>query len=357
MTGAVMRVLVLADSRAFHTERYVRELRRQGCRVLTASLEHGTMSHFHLSPEGPLKGLNYALASCQLPTIARRFRPHIVNPHFVSGYGFMATLARLQKQAPVVMTMWGSDILVVPNKSLFHKWKVTRALRYADFVFGDSKYILDKARALVSLKEFAVVPWGIEEKYLELHHDRPINGPLRIIVPRTHEEVYGNEEILRALAPLIVLGQVLLTVPAFGTQVERFRALGNRLVGERIQYYQKMPRSCFLKFMANHDCYLSNARSDSSPASLIEAFALGLVPIAADIPGVREWFTAESGYRFTPGNAAELRAILEKILSDRGALSALRARNLAKVRREALFEQNIATVIEVMRRLAARRAG
>ncbi len=352
-----MRVLVLADSRAFHTERYVRELRRQGCQVLTASLEHGTMAHFHLSPSGPLKGLNYALASCQLPTLARRFQPDIVNPQFVSGYGFMATLARLQKQAPVVMTMWGSDILVVPNKSPFHKWKVTRALRSADFVFGDSRYILDKARALVPLKESAVVPWGIEEEYLKLHQDRPINGSLRIIVPRTHEDVYGNEEILRALSSLIVQGQILLTVPAFGTQVERFRALANRLVGERVQYYQKMPRSCFLRFMANHDCYLSNARSDSSPASLIEAFALGLVPIAADIPGVREWLSDESGYRFTQGNEAELRATVGKVISDRGSHSTLRDRNLAKVRREALFEQNMATVIEVMRRLAAMRAG
>ena len=35
MSGDPLRVLVLADSRSFHTERYVAELRRQGCEVLT----------------------------------------------------------------------------------------------------------------------------------------------------------------------------------------------------------------------------------------------------------------------------------------------------------------------------------
>ena len=48
MSDAGIKILVLADSRAFHTERYVRELRNQGCRVLLASLERGNTHHFHL---------------------------------------------------------------------------------------------------------------------------------------------------------------------------------------------------------------------------------------------------------------------------------------------------------------------
>ena len=355
VTQRSLRVLVLADSRAFHTERYVRELRAQGCQVLTASLERGSMTHFHLSPMSHVPALDYTLASCTVRAIVRRFRPDIVNPHFVSGYGFMAMLAGIGRFAPVLTTLWGSDILVVPQKSPIHRWKVTRALSYSDYVLGDSKYILDKARSLAPLKGTTVIPWGIERTHLALYRDHTLSVPLRIIVPRMHEGVYGNELILRSLAPLITQGHVVLTVPAFGSQVSRFRSLATQLVGDRIRYYQKMPRACFLKFMAQHDIYLSNASSDSSPASLIEAFALGLIPVAADIPGVREWLTQESGFLYKVGKGAELRALVETLVSRKESFSEQRRLNLAKVQREAVFEQNIASVIDIMNRLVAER--
>lgn len=108
MSDRPLRVLVLADSRSFHTERYVPELRRQGCEVLLASLEHGVMEHYSLKKRGLVRQMHYPLAAAEARSIIASFQPDIVNPHFASGYGFLAALAVRRNSRPVLLHIWGS---------------------------------------------------------------------------------------------------------------------------------------------------------------------------------------------------------------------------------------------------------
>ena len=94
LTPERLRVLVLADSNSFHTERYVLELARQGCEVLLASVEDGDVEHHRLKPHGPIRQLHYATVVPEIRGIIKEFQPDIVNAHFASGYGFSAAMAR-----------------------------------------------------------------------------------------------------------------------------------------------------------------------------------------------------------------------------------------------------------------------
>jgi glycosyltransferase involved in cell wall biosynthesis len=105
--------------------------------------------------------------------------------------------------------------------------------------------------------------------------------------------------------------------------------------------------------MAQHDICLSAARSDSSPVSVIEAMALGVIPIAADIPGVREWLTDQSGYLYPEDDSDALRAIIESLLDSQDDHTTMRKTNLEKVKSEAIFEQNISRQLAIMEDLAA----
>jgi len=351
------RVLVLADSRSFHTERYVREMRKQGCRVLLASQERGRTFHFRLKQIGPVSSFHYALSFGEIRSLIRRFRPDVINPHFVSGYGFAAALAGARRFAPVFVHLWGSDVLVVPNKSWLHRRKVMLGLSRADFVCGDSVFLVDAARCIVSFAApRGVIPWGLEKEFLALHkQDYRLRTPLRILVPRSHEKVYDNTFIVRALAPLVNDNKIVLTFPDHGTQKEQFMRFAHDLVGDRIRFYERADRRDFLTMMADQDVYLSNARSDSSPASLIEAMGLGLVPVAADIPGVREWLDGDSGFLYAPSAEEDLRDVITKLLTGKDNFEQMRERNLKKVRNRALFEDNIGDTITIMRELAEER--
>jgi len=356
LNTARLRVLLLADSVAFHTERFAGELRRQGCKVLVASLERGRLHHFYLKRRGPIRALHYLLAVRQVRQLIDRFRPDVINPHFASGYGFVATLARADRSIPIVLNLWGSDVLIVPRKSFLHRFKTVRALRDADFVTGDSEYLLSAARRLVTFENYSVIPWGIERAALKLrkttyHYSRP----LRIIIPRSHEPVYNNSFILRALTSMVRDGRLQLTFPAFGSLVERFRREVDALPKHSVHLYEKKARTEFLGFMAEHDVYLSAARSDSSPASLIEAMALGLVPVAADIPGVREWLDRDSGYLYREEDEQGLRDIIAQIFSHEDFCEQLRRSNLEAVKDRAIFEENVGEQLRIMLRTVRRR--
>lgn len=353
--SARTKVLVLADSRSFHAERYIHALRERDCHVLLASLEKGGTHHFSLKHRGFIGAFHYVLASSELIGLVKRFHPDIINPHFASGYGFTTALSQVRKAAPVILHLWGSDILIVPSKSIIHRQKTAYALSHSDFVIGDSQHILDQASRIAKLPQSKIIPWGIDRSLLELHKtDYSLNNPVRIIVPRPHEQVYNNAFLLRGLAEMVKSGRIELAFPSWGGKLREFEKLARELADDRIGYYDKMDRERFLRYMSRFDIYLSGAISDSTPASLIEAMGLGLIPIAADIPGVREWLSWDTGYLYQPFQASHLVETIEKVIST-GDHQAMRQKNLARVKREAIFEDNLDQTFAIMRELIVKR--
>ena len=82
--------------------------------------------------------------------------------------------------------------------------------------------------------------------------------------------------------------------------------------------------------------------------------ALGLLPIVADIPGVREWLSDDNGRLFPPDDDDTLRRIITGIVRGGDSFTDLRSRNLEKVQRDAIFENNVATQLAIMRRMVDR---
>jgi glycosyltransferase involved in cell wall biosynthesis len=356
MSDQPLRILVLADAGSFHTERYVAELKRQGCELLLASLEEGRIDCYRLRRKGFVQAFWYVLAASEVKRLIRQFRPDIINPHFVSGYGFTVALAQVKRSVPVVSQLWGSDVLLVPGKSIFHARKTAYALNHADLLLADSQFVIDEARKLAEINNWRVIPCGIERGFLIFRRsDYKIGRPLRVIVPRPHEKVYDNFFIVQALAPMINAGLVKVTFPSFGSLAGHFRLNAKPLVGDSLRFYEPLDRSDFLKLMAEHDVYLSAAISDSSPVSLIEAMALGLIPVAANTPGVREWLGRRNGHPFELYDAAGLQKVIGDIIQGRADHTGVRERNLELVKRKGIFEENIAETIGLMRNLAAER--
>lgn len=352
MNVRAMRVLVLADSRSFHTERYLAELERQQCEAWLVSLEKGTMGHQLLKRRGPFRALHYPLAASEVRTILGSFQPDIVNPHFASGYGHLAAIALRGSDLPMMLHVWGSDILIAPKKTFLHRRKTRQALERADAVVGDSNFLLDEAARIGQLKSRHTITWGLEKKTLEHFPDRgSFVKPLRIIVPRPHQQVYNNQFILNALSNLVNDGQVELTFPDFGGELDSFKAAAATIVGDRLKFYPKLPRSEYLAYASDHDVFLSAALSDSSPASLLEAMGLGLIPVVGDIPGVREWMTPQSGYLFDLEDETSLAETISNLIDSEADHDLMRRSNRERIEQEAVFENNIAETIEIMREL------
>jgi glycosyltransferase involved in cell wall biosynthesis len=255
-----------------------------------------------------------------------------------------------------VLNLWGGDVLLAPHISPLHRIKPVLGLKAADCIIGDSRYLVESAIRLVPKRCTRVIPWGVEARYLALHKkDYQFSSPLRIIVPRRQEKLYNNPFIIEALADLLREGRIEVTFQGYGELADEFRRRAEQVTDRGVLYYEQMGRAEFLPFVAEHDVYLSAASTDSSPASLIEAMALGLIPIAADIPGVREWLNSDTGFLYRQHDAAHLRGIVSDLVRRRDPLEQMRRTNVERVRREAVFEYNVAQQLGLMRELASRR--
>ena len=84
----------------------------------------------------------------------------------------------------------------------------------------------------------------------------------------------------------------------------------------------------------------------------LKAMALGLLPSAADIPGVREWLSPQSGYLFRQHDHEGLKALMIRLLQEQDPHQQMRKKNLVRVKQEAVFEENVAEELAIMERIA-----
>lgn len=350
MSTSSLKILMLADAESFHTERFKQAVLDQGYDIKLASLETGPLVDYPLQKVGFFAKLYYILSVKQISEILHEFNPDIISAHYASGYGFVASL--LPGNTPVALSLWGSDIFIVPHKSILHHRKTVKALEGASLIFADSTFLLSSAKELKPDIKGEVIPWGIEKKYIPLcRQDYHLPEKPRVIVPRMHKPVYNNLFIVEALADLITSDKIDITFPNFGPDTQQFKRASSKLVGDRIHYYDKLPRNKLMPFLSEHDIYLSASKSDSSPVSLIEAMGLGLIPVVADIPGVREWLSASNSLLFSLDSKDSLEIAVETILSGKVEIKRIRDENHQRILSEAIFEDNISRHLELMQTL------
>lgn len=352
-----LTILLLADGRSVHTERYATALRGRAMTVWVASLEPGDMVDIPLKGKLGIAGLDYVFIAGQLSEIVKKHGIDIVDAHSASGYGFSAAVSRVWKTAPLVLHCLGSDILISARKSAIHLARVRTSLGRAAIVFSDSEYMSSKIREIDSDANIKIKYWGAEKAVFDVYHRKSEwnfvkRAVIDILVPRPQEEVYNNELIVEALSDMITARRMTLTFPGWGSRLEGFEALVRAKFNTgQVRFYDRLSRTQYPEFLSGFDVYLSASRSDSSPASLIEAMAAGLFPIVGDIDGVKEWMDDKSGLMFDTTSAASLKQAFEKLLSGQVEPEKIIQGNREKAERRGHFEEGIETTIKVMQEL------
>jgi glycosyltransferase involved in cell wall biosynthesis len=288
-------------------------------------------------------------------------KPDVIHAHYVVEHGFYAALAG---RRPLVVTAWGSDVLVAPRRSPLARAIARYALRRADLVTSNNGYM---AQRLVELGappgRVVLVVLGADASFLQAPEAsvnlRPAGEtlPTVISVRSLDSRLYNVDVILRAMAlvrkrvpdaRLLVAGEGRLRAG-----LERL-SLRLGLEGE-VAFLGYLDREALRDALASSHVYVSVPRSDGTAVSTLEAMAVGCFPIVSDLPSQEELVRdGESGFRVPVGDG---RALAERIVE---ALERpdLRRRALEPnrdlVRRRGLLEENMARMEELYRGLARR---
>ncbi len=352
-----MKILVLADGRSIHTDRYVAELKRLGVAVTLASLEKGEYVDINLKRRTGINSLDYFLSAKEIKRITGKHAFDIINPHFASGYGFATAVSGVWRKYPVILHCLGSDILLSPHKSPLHRARVKYALSRSSQVMADSEYLKQKALEIYAGSSVEVVPWGVESSLMHLFDSKIKtvdlrHRPLKILVPRPHQQIYNNDLILRSLRKYLLDRDITITFPAWGDDYEKFRkAAEPEIASGAISFYEYLDHREYVKFMAGFDLYLSAAFYDSSPASLLEAMAVGLFPVICEFPGVREWVDGKTALLFDPGSQESLQDAINRLLQMPANINTILVRNNGLIKDRALFSENMNSTVNIMQKL------
>lgn len=92
--------------------------------------------------------LYFPYTLCQLFFLIRRFRPDVVNLHYLGSPAFFLWLLQPLLRFPLIVSLHGGDVDGEPHQSRFNRWLFHAVLRRAHRVTTCSRVLLEQALAL-----------------------------------------------------------------------------------------------------------------------------------------------------------------------------------------------------------------
>jgi len=317
-----MKICYIADGVSIHTQRWLNYIAVKGyevhliCWKIMPGYNNTIQVHLlkRYAPKiWPLSQYaNFAYWCVQVRQLVSMIKPDIIDGHFVTSYGFMAACAGFR---PLVVTAWGSDVLIYPKKNPIFKFMAKYAMKRANIVVCTAPIVKQEISKLGidSNKIHVVVIGGVDkERFYPAKRDEALMRSLGIS---------PNEPIVistRALAPVYDVITLIKAVPIILSEspATKFIIIGR---GKQENHLWKLAASLnilsnviFLgwidhdklpSYLYSSDIYVSTSLSDGASNSLLEAMACNLAPVVSDIPANRQWIKdSENGLFFPIGN-------------------------------------------------------
>jgi glycosyltransferase involved in cell wall biosynthesis len=361
-----MKILFLSDAKSYHTKRWVDYFVDRGHQCFLISLEKGIPTkaeEFFIQSQIFPSFLKFPLSARKVKKIAEKIKPDLINAHFVPSYGLIGALLG---QSPLVVSAWGSDILISPQKSFLHKLRAKYVLNKADLITTDAK-ILTQAIFSLGIKGKRVIenPMGVDKNLILECEKKKLDSSywetkrnFLILSNRRLEPVYDVKTFLEAVPLVIQQAQkkVKFVIVGEGSEKDRLIKFCKGLqVEEYVEFKGELSRQELMDCYKNSDIYISTSLSDSTSVSLLEAMALGHLPIVTDIPGNREWIEdKKNGFLFPSSDHQALAKRIIYAINEFTGWIEFRERNNSLIKKKALWEDNMKAVEEDFLRLLGR---
>ena len=251
--------------------------------------------------------LNFIFWIIEARRLIKVIKPDIIDGHYITVYGFLAAWSGFH---PLVVTAWGSDVLIQAKNNALWKFVAKYALKKADLIVCRSPV---SAREISSLcgqvNRIHVILIGVDTDEFKPVQDseklREILGIAKsqpiIINIRSLAPIYDVKTMIKAI-PLVLakIPQAKFLIIRKPEQKKYSEKLLRGMdISSSIQFIDWIPHSELPKYLSLADVYVSTSLSDGASNSLFEAMACELAPVVTDIPANRPWIKGgENGFLF-----------------------------------------------------------
>jgi glycosyltransferase involved in cell wall biosynthesis len=298
-----MKLCVIANANSPHTTRWVTPLLNRGYQVYLVS---------YTTVQKPIEGMIYTDLTkiTNIPVIrfiiwgiwlwkyVRKTDFALVNAQQIQAAGWLAAITGFH---PIIVSAWGSDLLLEPKKSFLRKLLVRYVLLKCDRLTVPSEELRQAASRLgVPAIKITTIPWGLytspiqaitHQEVTEIRHKFGLNEDDQVVLsPRSIREIYNIEIVLEVLRNLAVQAPNLRLV------LLRFNVDDNYYthILEMISVYGLESRVVWLppressqdmiKLYQISDVVISIPSSEGFGATVYEAMAAGCPTLITDLP-------------------------------------------------------------------------
>ena len=329
-----MRLAYIANPNSIHTQRWVGYFAEQGHEVHLISdqmprqpLPSGIILHT-LSVPVRVRGLRLLMLGRTVRRLLREIRPDLVHAHTVSPGGWLGALAGIH---PLLVTAWGSDLLLTPRRSWIYSLRTRWVLRQADYVTCVSQDLAQVARSLgADPAHLEVAPWGVDT---EIFRPGPADATLReqlglgagpvVLSLRAVRSLYHPLDVAQAIPQIVQQvpeAQFVIRTHACDAELlDQFQAIVHgHGVAASVHYAGSQPNDAAIADLNRlADVAVSVPESDGTPVSVLEALACGAALVVSDLPSLREWVQDDQQALLVPiGDIPAISAAIVRLLSD-----------------------------------------
>ncbi|MGL6072459.1 glycosyltransferase [Craterilacuibacter sp.] len=284
----------------------------------------------------------------------KSIKPDLVHIHQANSVAWHATRAARGLGIPLMLTTWGSDVLLLPEKNPLMGQMVKSNLAAADLITSDSLHMAAKIRELGGGgKRIAILNYGMDALPAA---QASVAKAKRVLSCRLHKKLYRIDAILRAWAGVEASGRYpdwRLTVAASGDESPALQALATSLGLIRVDFTGFVPASELAALYRDSRVFVSVPESDATSISLLEAMGHGCLPLLSNLPANLEWVIDGLNGRIAEDlrhlDAALMQAM--EMAADDAALDEVAVLNRKLISKKALHRDNMAQFAALYRTL------
>jgi len=331
-----MKICYIADASSMHTRRWVNYFSDRGHEIhlisTTKGDEYASSIHFHLltavMPKLPLIS-KYASALSQLIQVrglVRQIQPDLLHAHYIAINGYLSVATGFH---PLVLSAWGSDILIHPKHNPIWKALTRYTLNKAEYITCDANHMVEAiARFGVNQDKIKLVYFGTDvQRFKPEKRDDGLrkrlgldNAPI-VISLRNFAPIYDIDTLINAV-PLILkeVPEVRFIIAGKGPEELKLKETAKSLgVSDKIIFPGLLSQEELPQYLASSEVYVSTSLSDAGlSASTAEAMASGLPVVITNFGDNSKWVKdGVNGFLFPLSNPEALASKITYLLRSR----------------------------------------
>ncbi len=356
-----MRICMVGNATAVHLQRWAGAYRDAGHKVSVVSIRSATIPGVDVRTVaiGPVNTTNrfwtllsYLRLAVSVRRVVRSCSPDIVNPHFVTTSGVLASIAGVH---PIVVTAWGSDVIPSDGKRVgfianrLNKW----AIAEADRVTAASRYLADWIEHACPGTVVDIAPFGVDTTLFRprSNEDR-VDKPFTIGIVKSLEPRYGIAVAIGAMPNVLEsVPDARLVIAGGGTEESGLRMLARTLgLDTHVAFQGRVSHGDVPALMDTFDVLVNpTVVPESFGVVILEASAMGLPVVATDVGGVPDVCVRdETGFLVPPSEPLALADAIILLASDPDLRASMGAAGRSFVEERFTWAMTVETMLGIL---------